>query len=96
MLVFFLCLLSLAYGEASVKREQESFQVKSPAAGDTIALAESRYDELSLNISWIAPQATADRPTSISLVQGNNLSSLALLNVINGTQSPLTLVFSLC
>lgn len=78
-----------------MKREQESFEVKSPAAGDTIALAESRFDELSLNISWTAPQATKDRPTSISLVQGNNLSSLALLNVINGTQPPLIINASL-
>jgi len=56
MLALFLRLLSLAYGDTPIKREKESFEVKSSAVGDTIALAESRYDELSLNISWIAPQ----------------------------------------
>jgi hypothetical protein len=88
MLVFFLCLLSLTYGEALIKREQQAFEVLSPTAGDTIALAESSSDGLFLNISWIAPEATADRPASISLVQGNNISSLALLHVINGTKPP--------
>ena len=70
MLAFFPCLLSLAYGNAPIKRERESLEVKSPAVGDTIALAESRYDEISLNISWIAPQATVNWPSSVSLVQG--------------------------
>jgi hypothetical protein len=56
MLALFLCLLSLAYGDAPIKRKKESFEVKSPAVGDTIALAKSRYGEFFLNISWIAPQ----------------------------------------
>lgn len=88
MLFFFLCLLTLAYGDALTKREQEAFKVFSPRAGDTIALAESEYDGFFVNISWTAPQATADRPTSISLVQGNNISSLALLRVVNGANTP--------
>jgi hypothetical protein len=91
MLPLFPCLLSLAYGDAfPIKREKESSEVKSPTVGDTIALTEPRYDEPSLNISCIAPQATANRPSSTSLVQENNLLLLALLNVINGTQLSLT------
>jgi hypothetical protein len=90
MLALFLRLLSLAYGDSPIKREKESFEAKSHAVGDTIASAESRYDELSPNTLWIALPATANRPSSISLVQGNDLSSLALLNVINGTKPSLT------
>jgi hypothetical protein len=90
MLALSLRLLSLAYGDSPIKREKESFEAKSHAVGDTIAFAESRYDELSPNISWIALPATANRPSSISLVQGNDLSNLALLNVINGTKPSLT------
>jgi hypothetical protein len=48
MLALFPRLLSLAYENAPIKREKESLEVKSPAVGDTIALAESRCDELSL------------------------------------------------
>jgi hypothetical protein len=48
MLALFPCLLSLAYENAPIKREKESFEVKTPAVGDTIALAESRCNELSL------------------------------------------------
>ena len=48
MLALFPCLLSLAYGNAPIKREKESLEVKSPAVGDTIALAEPRCNELSL------------------------------------------------
>jgi hypothetical protein len=49
MLASLPCLLSLAYGNAPIKREREFLQIKSPAVGDTIALAESQYDEPSLN-----------------------------------------------
>jgi hypothetical protein len=90
MLALFLRLLSLAYGGSPIKREKESFEAKSHAVGDTIASAESRYDELSLNTLWIALPATANRTSSISLVQGNDLSSLALLNVMNGIKPSLT------
>jgi hypothetical protein len=48
MLALFPCLLSLAYGNAPIKREKESLEVKSAAVGDTIALAEPRCNELSL------------------------------------------------
>ena len=48
MLALFPCLLSLAYGNAPIKREKESLEVKSPAVGGTVALAESRCDEHSL------------------------------------------------
>jgi hypothetical protein len=48
MLALFPCLLSLAYGNAPIKREKEFLEVKRPAVGDTIALAESRCNELSL------------------------------------------------
>jgi hypothetical protein len=58
MLASLLCLLSLAYGNAPIKRERESLQVKSPAVGDTIALAEPRCNELSLT------QHDVDRTTS--------------------------------
>jgi len=48
MLTLFPCLLSLACGNAPIKREIESLEVKRSAVGDTIALAESRCNELSL------------------------------------------------
>jgi hypothetical protein len=94
MLALFLRLLSPAYGDSPIKRGKESFEAKSHAVGDTIAFAESRYDELSPNTLWIALPATANRPSSISLVQGNDLSCPALLNVIIGTQPFLT--FPIC
>jgi hypothetical protein len=61
----------LRLGPGPGDRTEVVFQDKEQAG--TIALAESRCDELSLNMSWITPQATANRPSSISLVQGNNL-----------------------
>jgi hypothetical protein len=39
MLALFPCLLSLAYGNASIKREKESLEVKSAVVGDTIVLS---------------------------------------------------------
>jgi len=45
MLALFPCLPSLAYGNAPVKREKKSLELKSPAVADTVALAESRCDE---------------------------------------------------
>jgi len=48
MLALFPCLLSLAYGNAPIKREKESLEIKSPAVGGIVALAESRCDEHSL------------------------------------------------
>jgi hypothetical protein len=90
MLALLLRLLSLAYGDYPIKREKEPFEAKSHAVGDTIGFTESRYDELSPNTLWIALPATPDRPSSIFLVQGNDLSSLALLNVINGIKPSLT------
>jgi hypothetical protein len=46
MLALIPCLLSLAYGNAPIERERELLEVKSPAVRDTIALAESRCNEL--------------------------------------------------
>jgi len=48
LLALFPCLLSLAYENAPIKREKEFLEVKSPAVGDTIALAESRCNKLCL------------------------------------------------
>jgi hypothetical protein len=48
MPALFACLLSLAYRNTSIKREKESLEVKSLAVGDTVALAESRCNELPL------------------------------------------------
>jgi hypothetical protein len=50
MLALLLRLLSLTYRDSLIKQEKESFEAKSHVVGDTIAFAESRYDELSLNI----------------------------------------------
>ena len=48
MLALFLRMQSLAYRGSPIKREKEFLAVKRPAVGDTIALAESRCNELSL------------------------------------------------
>jgi hypothetical protein len=48
MLALFPYLLSLAYGNALIKREKESLKVKTLAVGDTVTLTESRCNELSL------------------------------------------------
>jgi len=48
MLALSPCLLSFAYGNAQIKRENRFFEVKSPAVGGAVALAESQCDEHSL------------------------------------------------
>jgi len=63
MLALLPCLLSLANGNALIKREKESLEVKSPAVGDTITLAEPRCSELSLNQHNV-DRTTSDRETT--------------------------------
>lgn len=62
---------------------QNDFTVTSPEAGDTITLSSSTYNGASIPILWTVPDTLADRPVFISLVQGNNLSSLSLIQQVD-------------
>jgi len=62
---------------------QNDFTVTSPEAGDTVTLSSSTINGARIPIVWTVADALADRPVFISLVQGNNLSSLTLIEQVN-------------
>jgi len=61
---------------------QNDFTVTSPEVGDTVTLSSSTISGASISISWTVAEALADRPVFISLVQGNNLSSLSVIEQV--------------
>jgi hypothetical protein len=62
---------------------QNDFTVTSPSAGDTVTLSSSAINGAIVPIKWTVAESLADRPVIISLVQGNNLSSLALIEQVD-------------
>ena len=80
----YLWVVAFAHANSILDRQNQDFTVQSPRAGDIFALAESRSADVKLDIAWTVPEETADRPVYISLVQGNNLTSLDLVRIVNG------------
>jgi hypothetical protein len=67
---------------------QDDFTVTSPKAGDTVTLSSSALDGAIVPIKWTVAESLAERPAIISLVQGNNLSSLTLIEQVNCAYLP--------
>jgi len=64
-------------------RRSDDFEVTSPKAGDTFAV--SGYSTPArLSVQWTVPDSIADRNIYISLVQGPDVNSLTLIEVVNG------------
>ena len=72
----------LAASAALEQRDETGIQVSSPKAGDTVSLG-LEAAHTSINISWSTPDEIATRPVVLSLVQGNNISSLSHVATIN-------------
>jgi hypothetical protein len=62
---------------------QNDFAVTSPEAGSTVTLSSSALVGAIVPIKWTVAEDLADRPVIISLVQGNNLSSLTLIEQVD-------------
>jgi len=81
-----LSFLSLWFAGASAQND-DVFEVTEPKAGDTVTISKYTTDGVVVPIKWTVPSALADRPVMISLVQGNDLSSLSAVSRINGASS---------
>lgn len=77
---FVLALLSLYFSNAFA---QNNFTVITPRAGDTVSLGDTALGDIQVPIAWTVAEAIADRPVIISLVQGNNVSSLSQVALVN-------------
>jgi hypothetical protein len=75
-------------------QNDDAFEVTEPKAGDTVTTSRYTTDGVVVPIKWTVPSALADKPVIISLVQGDDLSSLSTISQINGSSS-LTLQTSL-
>ena len=85
-LVAILSFLSLYLVGISAQND-DAFKVTEPKAGDTVTISKYTTDGVVVPIKWTVPSALADRPVMMSLVQGNNLSSLSTVSQINGASS---------
>lgn len=65
----------------------DAFEVTEPKAGDTVTTSRYTTDGVVVPIKWTVPSALADKPVIISLVQGDDLSSLSTISQINGASS---------
>ena len=82
-----LSFLSLCFVGTSAQNEDE-FKVTAPKAGDTVTINKYTTDGVEVPIKWTVPSTLADKPVIISLVQGNDLSSLSTVSQINGALFP--------
>ena len=78
-----LSLLSLCFVGISAQND-DVFKVTEPKAGDTVTISKYTTDGVVVPIKWTVPASMADKPVIISLVQGNDLSSLSTVSQING------------
>lgn len=68
-------------------QDNNVFKITTPTFGDTVTVSKYTTDGVSVPIEWTVPDALADKPVLISLVQGNDLSSLDQISQINGVSS---------
>jgi hypothetical protein len=85
-----LSLLSLYLVGISAQND-DAFEVTEPQAGDTVTISRYTTDGVVVPIKWTVPSALAERPVIISLVQGDDLSSLSTISQINGSSSSFAL-----
>ncbi|KAK4891472.1 hypothetical protein LTR27_009967 [Elasticomyces elasticus] len=71
-------------GAGSVIARDETFEVLKPLAGDMIAVSYSDPYAV-LPIEWTVPESLANRTIFISLVQGTDINSLSLIEIVNDT-----------
>lgn len=62
-------------------RRQESFEVTSPAEGDTVPVGD-RNDERVVPIEWTVPIRLSNRPVMVTLRQGDTIDELATVAII--------------
>jgi hypothetical protein len=70
---------------------EDVFEITAPSFGDTVTVSKYTTDGVAVPIEWTVPDALADKPVMISLVQGNDLSSLDRIAQINGVSSHVSL-----
>ena len=85
-LVAILSFLSV-YLVGTSAQNDDVFEITEPKAGDTVTISKYTTDGVVVPIKWTVPTALADKPVIISLVQGNDLSSLSTISQINGAFS---------
>jgi hypothetical protein len=68
-------------------QNEDAFEVTEPKAGDTVTTSRYTTDGVVVPIKWTVPSTLADKPVIISLVQGDDLSSLSTISQINGSSS---------
>jgi len=73
----------IAYASSTSKRDETMLSVTAPKAGDAFGL-DTASERTGIGITWTVPDAIASRPVFLSLVQGDNLTSLAVVAPING------------
>ncbi|GAB7343084.1 hypothetical protein MBLNU457_1165t2 [Dothideomycetes sp. NU457] len=82
-LIVFIHLTLAACALGQDKRQNEDFTIQQPKGGDVYVLKYYSSELPNISISWTAPPATVNQPAYISVVQGNNDSSLVPVKVLN-------------
>lgn len=67
---------------AASAQSNDAFTVTKPAAGDTIAISEEEYGRATVKIEWTVPEAIAERPVRLSLMQGNSIEEMVEMDLI--------------
>ncbi|KAK5700093.1 hypothetical protein LTR97_006228 [Elasticomyces elasticus] len=78
------CVLSMGARAVRMNARDETFEVLKPLAGDMIAVSYSDPYAV-LPIEWTVPESLANRTIFISLVQGTDINSLSLVEIVNDT-----------
>lgn len=74
--------LPLIASVAAIVTADDGFQITSPAAGDTIAILDENYGKVELKIEWTVPEAIADRPVMLTLLQGDSVDDMFEVELI--------------
>jgi hypothetical protein len=79
-----LCFISL-WALQIHAQDNDVFKITAPRSGDTVTVGKYTTEGIAVPTEWTVPDELAERPVLISLVQGNNLSSLETIAQINCT-----------
>jgi len=84
MSVFITLYLFSLWSAGILAQDDNLFKITAPTFGDTVTVSKYTTDGVVVPIEWTVPDVLADKPVLISLVQGNDLSSLERISQING------------
>jgi hypothetical protein len=83
MSTFIVLSFLLLWASQIYAQDNDVFKITAPKSGDTVTVSKYTTEGVTVPIEWTVPDELAERPVLISLVQGNDLSSLQTVAQIN-------------